>query len=747
MKKLWEKFINLRIWSVLGGVFRKIGAFFAKMGRAVGSFFVSAGKLIGAIFVFIAVAIAAGVSLLVQFIARHSRAAIAVGVILFLALGTFLTLFLTLPVKSVEVEGEVILLEGEAYSGGLNIKATTKAGLIHREEVLSSMISGLDSATPGEQTVTVSYKKWQVPVTVKVLALSEVTLCVRAGTMPDVFEPNDPFPTSGVFDLYYNGELIRSAPITRDQVPGFTTKLSRDYDTTLVYRNGLSLPYHYTVLEVIESITPTGVLYAPQGVALSKNNAVGNLRFLVKYKDGTEEYVMIYDERIFVQDNLLAESEKDYKDVVTFVYKGVEVQSEVTAYHGDLLAPKFVTLNLGRTVYKQGESFDYSATYVSVIYERFGDTPVLLRATQDMILLAELQGDPSAENLYVVPITDGTAPITFDEVKYYTLVAYYNLAQSSPVTVRVVSEEDSVRVTGLSTTWRGRKSGPPLKGQDLEFEDAELTVEYGFGYRYETVPLTAEMVVGYDKSTAGDQTLTISYQAGEDPPFLKEINVRVGDPDSDEVTAILMLVAWNEPTLHSSDELVVPETAYLEVEIGYGGRENRRVYLKDNADVTITGFTPHTAEEQTLTISYAGLEIAQPFAVRDDRTEKIEDFWAPESIEINVGEDLDLSGECTVFYSTKGPVTLSLKEVLDAGGQIVGHYNTEAVGSYRVWIYYPGFEHTDHSTWIYVIGEESVTLKGIRLDVLNAKTDYLIGETLDLGGMEAFSILFFKPLL
>ena len=392
MKNIWQKIKDLHIWSVLGGVFRKIG-----------SFFVAAGKLIGAVCVFIAVAIAAGVSVVAQFIARHSRAAIAVSVILILAVGTFLALFLTLPVKSVEVEGEVILLEGEEYSGGLNIKATTKAGLIHREEVVPKMISGLDPSVPGEQTATVSYKKWRIPVTVKVLALSDITLRVREGSMPEEYEPNDAFPTSGVFDLYYNDELIRSAPITRDQAPGFTTKLSNSYDTSLVYRKGLSLPYHYTVLEVIESITPMGVLYAPQGVALSKYNAVGNMRFLVKYKDGTEEYVMIYDDRIFVQENVLSSRDVDYQDEVTFTYKGVEIVFPVTAYHGELLAPKSVTLHVGKSVYVAGETFDYASAYLEVVYERFGDAAVLLRATQDMIFLAEWQGDAETRTSSLSP--------------------------------------------------------------------------------------------------------------------------------------------------------------------------------------------------------------------------------------------------------------------------------------------------------------------------------------------------------
>ena len=735
MKKIWEKFVNLRIWSVLGGVFRKIGAFF-----------VAAGKLIGAVCVFIAVAIAAGVSVVAQFIARHSRAAIAVSVILILAVGTFLALFLTLPVKSVEVEGEVILLEGEEYSGGLNIKATTKAGLIHREEVVPKMISGLDPSTPGEQTVTVSYRKWRVPVTVKVLALSDITLRVREGSMPEEYEPNDAFPTSGVFDLYYNDELIRSAPITRDQAPGFTTKLSRDYDTTLVYRKGLSLPYHYTVLEVIDTITPTGVLYAPQGVALSKGNALGNMRFLVKYKDGTEEYVMIYDDRIFVQENVLSSRDVDYQDEVTFTYKGVEIVCPVTAYHGELLAPKSVTLHVGKSVYVAGETFDYASAYLEVVYERFGDAAVLLRATQDMIFLAEWQGD--AENAHVVPVTDGSEPVVFDTVKYYTVLAYYNLAYSPPLSVRVISEEDAGRVTDLFTTWTGRAIGPPMKGQDLEFEGAALTVEYGFGYRHETIPLTSEMVAGYDKSVAGDQTLTITYQEGDDDPFYKEIHVRVGDPASSEVTALIGIVRWDEPTYYSSDELVVPETAYLEVEIGYGGRENGKVYLKDNPDVTITGFTPHTLEAQTLTVSYKGFSVTQRFIVMDDRTKEIVDFWAPKDIYFDVGKDteLDLSGGCTVFYSTGSKEYPTLAEVLSMGGKMVPAdagfdvSNLVPGENYAVMFYYPDYNWSDHYTWIHVSGEVPVTVKALRLDVSEAKVAYSVGEELDMTNMRLYLV-------
>ena len=724
MKSFWQKIKNLRIWSVLGAALSKVGAFFAFLGRKIASAFTA----------------------FVAWIGRHWRAVVVVSAIVLVAVGTFLALFLTLPVKSVDIEGEVILLEGENYTSGFNIKATTKAGLIHREEVLPTMLSGLDPSTPGEQTVTVSYRKWRVPVTVKVLALSDITLRVREGSMPEEYEPNDAFPTSGVFDLYYNDELIRSAPITRDQAPGFTTKLSRDYDTTLVYRKGLSLPYHYTVLEVIDTITPTGVLYAPQGVALSKGNALGNMRFLVKYKDGTEEYVMIYDDRIFVQENVLSSRDVDYQDEVTFTYKGVEIVCPVTAYHGELLAPKSVTLHVGKSVYVPGETFDYASAYLEVVYERFGDAAVLLRATQDMIFLAEWQGD--AENAHAVPVTDGSEPVVFDTVKYYTVLAYYNLAYSPPLSVRVISEEDAGRMTDLFTAWTGRAIGPPVKGQDLEFTNATVNVEYGFGYRYETNPLTADMVAGYDKSVAGDQTLTITYQDSDGAPFCKEIHVRVGDPASSEVTALIGIVRWDEPTYYSSDELVVPETAYLEVEIGYGGRENGKVYLKDNPDVTITGFTPHTLEAQTLTVSYKGFSVTQRFIVMDDRTKEIVDFWAPKDIYFDVGKDteLDLSGGCTVFYSTGSKEYPTLAEVLSMGGKMVPAdagfdlSNLVPGENYAVMFYYPDYNWSDHYTWIHVSGEVPVTAKSLRLDVSEAKSPYGLGDSVDYTHMKLYLV-------
>ena len=613
----------------------------------------------------------------------------------------------TLPLKSVEIEGDVTLLQGESYSGGLTVKATKKSGLVHRESVLPNMISDFDPDSFGEQEVTVTYRKRTVKATIRVLALADVNLKVREGTLPDEYEPNDPFPKSGVFDLYYGEELLRSAPIVRQNALGFTTLLSGNYNIFLTYRAGLAIPYSYRVLEIVESIEPIGKLYAEQGVALSKATAIGNIKFLVKYKDGTEAEIPIYDENIGIGEGSLEVRETEYATEIILTYKGYEIHCPAYAYQGNLMSLKSMDLRLDRIVYVQGESFDYTTAYIEVEYLRFVGDVMLLRVTPEMI-----------------------PPVTFAETGNYLLTATYSGAEAH-ASVRVITAEEATTVTAVDTTWRGRREGPPLKGQDLEYEDQKLTVTYGYGYRTESVALTADMVSGYDKTLAGNQEITITYGGCE-----RALVFRVGDPDSTEATRVFAVMGWNEPTYYSSDALIVPDTAYLDVEIGYGA-SHAEVPLSDPG-VTITGFTPHVLEEQILTIAYQSLVVQIGFYVRDDRVEEIIDFWAPASITIDVGEDLDLSGSCTVYYSTGRQETVLLSTVMEAGGRMEGVYDPAVPDVYAVFFYYPDFDKTDHPTWIYVEGEPPVTVTGIRVDVSAAKTAYKVGDSLDLTGVKLY---------
>ena len=170
---------------------------------------------------------------------------LAVLAVIGLTLG--LSLGLTLTVKSVEVEGEVILLCGETYTSGFTIKETTRAGLVHREPVTKKMLSGLDTSTSGDKKVTVRFNGRTLHPHVTVLAEEDVTVKL-SGTLPTVYELNAPFATTAVFDVYYEGTIIRSAPVRTSCAPDFSSETVGNYPIELYYSDTLSVPYQYSVV-------------------------------------------------------------------------------------------------------------------------------------------------------------------------------------------------------------------------------------------------------------------------------------------------------------------------------------------------------------------------------------------------------------------------------------------------------------------------------------------------------------------
>ena len=696
-----------------------------------------------------------------EWIKRHTKPlVIAAAIVAFVAVALGLSLGLTLPVKSVEVEGELFVLRGESYTGGLTIKQTTRAGLVHREDVLGDMIEGFDSSVVGEQEILVNYRDWQVKKTVTVIDPAEIELRVREGTLPKAYSPNAPFATTGIFDLYYEGEILRSAPIVPASAPDFSTVELGYFPITLCYGEGIECDYAYSVtlsgnFVEIESIEAEGILLLPQGKTVSKSNVIGDVRFHVIYADGTETYVRIGDSAVGMQESVFASDSdgNDYETTVTFYYNGHPFDVSATAFYGDLFAPETVQLTSERAIYAQGDTFDYSSATLLVVFERFGGAPVSIRATQEMVFLAEWQGTPDGKDGRWEPVTDGSAPIVFDEVGEYTLIAYYNLEYSAPLTIHVISKEEAARVTGIETTWNGGASGPPKKGADLDYAEATLRVEYGSGYHYKTLLLKdavakgSVVVSGYDKEKAGNQTLTITYQeTGQDPVFIKK-NVRVTDAESDAVTGIIGVAGWDK-TFFTADELVVPETASLVVEIAYGGQDDKKIKIKGNEAVTITGFKPRVLGTQELTIAYAGFTVTHRLSVWNDADKEIQEFYAPKEIYVEVGGEIDLkSAYCKIVYSTGDFDMISLEDLYALAeekgftGVMEGTYDNSVAGeSYSVKFHHPDFGWTDDWTQIRVVGDVPVVPIGIRLDAENAKTVYRVGETISTDGMKLYLV-------
>ena len=637
---------------------------------------------------------------------------ITVAVIAVVALGLGLALGLTLPVKSVEVEGEVYLLCGESYVSGLTFKETTGAGTVSRSLVRPNMISGLDTSTAGRKTFTVKCNGRTATASILVLGEEDgVTLTMRNESFQSEFEPNDPFPTDGVFDLWYEGEIFRSAPIVRASVPDFSTQTSGNFESFLKYNDWLTIPYSYTVLEVIESITQNGVLYTEQGLLLSKDTVLGDVSFDVKYKDGKEEKgIRLNDPDVILPEIAIGEFSSEYVTTITITYKGFAFKEcQIYAYpEGELFSVKSIRLDLEKLFYLIGDSFDYSSAYLEVEYSNF-------------------EGNG---RLHVTP--DMVSPGAFTETALVPIVAHYKGLESLAVNVHVMSVEEASTVTGLFTAWRGAKDGQnPALNADLDYEGATLTVTRGGGYQVETIPLIQEYYQsGYDKAQPGDQTLHISYGGAS-----LDVKIRVYDPDSDEVTDILSVEDWDEWTYYEqSPDIVIPSTARLRVEIGYG----KEVVLVPITREMILNYE-RTLAPQDLTFSYGGKEyVWKGFTVKNDISEVVEAFAAPSRIDIQAGEEICVTDDlCKIRYST-GRIddTKTIRDILDMGGtikdgdgKIMESYVMESAGIYPVRIYHPDLpDDTNDATWIHVHGTKATGIH-IEVDPSTSKTLYAQGES------------------
>lgn len=676
-----------------------LGSFFKKVGFALGSFFRKVGFALGAFFKKIG-------SVIASWSKKQKILALILALFFLVVLPLGLSLGLTLPIKSVVAEGTAVLLEGEEYDGGLFLVVTRVSGKKTRFEVKPYMLSPIDSSERGEHDVTVTFRDRKIAAKILVVGLEETTCSVRVGTMKTHYEPKEELSTGGILDLSYNDKPFRSFPITADMVSDFTTEKSGDYEATITFREILHCVYRYTVMKSIKSLEAVGKLYAEQGAPLTKENVMGNGSILVTYTDDTSENISIYNEFVEIRTQFLEEQETNYQTTLELSYRDQVFIFAAEAYlKGDQFAIESVELSLPKRVFKVGEKPPLDTAVLNVKY-RYYTGSVRIAITEDMV-----------ENY--APFAEPTLSRDFT-------VSYMGFTSS--VAVRVVSEEDSTRITALSTSWRGSMSSSLAVGDELSFTDASLTVEYGYGYSFKGVPLTAEMVSGYDPNVAGAQNVTLTYDG-----FSSELAIIVISPgEAQVVTALLGVIGWEDKTFKSDSTLTVPSGARLMVEYGYGAETGEIPLTADG--VEITGFAPGVVGSQVITISYQGKSVSQYINVRDDAVEGITDL-SLKMQEYLLGEAFD-PARCVVvleYQNGKRVEEKTLEELIPLGATYTFDdpaFDPETPNSYVIRVRY---QDCSDFGWMIVRNVETV-ISGIWVDISGGKSKYAVGEGLDITG-------------
>ena len=252
-------------------------------------------------------------------------------------------------------------------------------------------------------------------------------------------------------------------------------------------------------------------------------------------------------------------------------------------------------------------------------------------------------------------------------------------------------------------------------GDELDLTGLVVTAHYSDGSE---AAVEDYEVSGFDSSTAGEKTITVTYQ---DKTTTFTVNVKEAAP---VVTLESITVTGPNKTEYEIGEKL--DLTGLVVTAHYSDGNEK---VLSAGDYEVSGFDSSTAGEKTITVTYqdktttftVNVKEAAPVVTLESIT-----VTGPTKTEYKIGDELDLAGlVVTAHYSTGDEATVT--------GYEVSGFDSSTAGEKTITVTYQGktaaFKVTVKETEKPVVTLESITVSG------PTKTEYKIGEELDLTGL------------
>ena len=564
--------------------------------------------------------------------------------------------------------------------------------------ITDNMVSGYDPTTVGKQTVKVSYggKDTTFEVTVKDY-VKDITLTAPTKTEYKYGEALD--LTGGkVQKVMASGAQEPAVDLTDSSVTvsGYNANKTGKQTITVEYE-GIQKTFEITVkntVKTIEITAPTKTTYG-HGDTLSLEGG----KIEVTYADGTKQ------------------TPEMTSDMVTETSTGSSVnmspaESEYGINHK-------VTKNL--TIKYEEDGTQKTATYEIEIINKITNikmhtTPKTnynvndtLDVTNGEILVTRQTGEPEVKEITKDMVTG------FDSSKENTklpLKVTYTENGETKETSYEVSVKDSV--TSISIKANPSKTEYRY-GESLDLTGATISVVKGSGTT--DIPITDNMVSGYDPTTVGKQTVKVSY-GGKDTTFEVTVKDYVKD---------ITLTAPTKTEYKYGEALDL--TGGKVQKVMASGAQEPAVDLTDSS-VTVSGYNANKAGKQTITVEYEGIQKTFEVTVVDP-INKIELKGAPKT-EYKYGEEFDVSKLKLSISRASGETEIPVTS------DMIKNYNKNSLGQQQVTIEYEG--NTIETITVQVVDYiQSVVITP------PSKVSYNYGEALDLTGAVITKVMASTP--
>ncbi len=493
----------------------------------------------------------------------------------------------------------------------------------------SSMVSGFDSTKTGDQTVTVDYAGYSASYTVTVTAIRAVSLTILGGTYKTAYYTGDALDIIGrSMDVVLNNGGSERVTITSDMITGFNSNIAGNQIVTVNYRGG-TFSYNVTVtqlvitkLEIVDEHKTT--FYTGDSIDL-----VGK-RLRATYNNGRIDHIYITEDMISGFDSTTPGTQ-----TVTVTYAG-----KTTSYSINMIQLAVSTLAIDydyKTEYYTGDALDIIGKDLIVKYNNGAIDFVTITA-------AMVSG--------YYPNRTGAQHVT---------VSYGGAVTGYDITVAALAVESIEIDDTYSTVY--------YTGDDIDLIGKKLKIHYNNGTTG-NINITAGMISGFNSSTAGDKTVTVTYE---------------GKTFSYDIVVIPLTIA--DITIEGGYRTKFYVGEYLDIVgrkliVRYNSGEV--VYIPITLDM-VSGFNSSIPGNQTVIIKHNGAEIMRyNVAVEAVAVTSVGLIKTPKT-EYYVGDELDISGaKIKVFYNN------GVNETVDVTPEMVVNFDTTTPGTKTVRISYGG---------------------------------------------------------
>lgn len=498
-------------------------------------------------------------------------------------------------VESIETtEWQENYFVGDAFAGG-KIKVNKNNGTSEIIDITASMLTGFDTSVAGEKNVTITYEDVECVKTINVQEVKVTSIDII--DWQEAYFVGDEF-VAGKIKVNKNNNTSEEVVITSDMLKGFDTSASGTKDVIIMY-GGVEKTVQIEVAEVKvvdiaikEFLTRYKIGAAFVGGKLSVTYNNGD----IKDVDITESMVTGFDTSTLGDKNIVIS------------YEGHTVNATITV---DALQVVSISINEFDRVYYVGDSF--KGGKIDVAFDN--DTVKTIEITSGMLtgfdttdagekeITVTYEGKTCSVTITVNEIVAVSIGIEEFKTDYYVgdvfyggkIVVNYNNGDiiNVDVTEDMLSGFDtsSVGEKEVTVTYDGVSSKvtinvviPDVKSLDInELKDVydindtviegSLKVILANG-ETKIIPITEDMVTGFEPGKAGKNSITISYAEQEIVTFVKVVYLNLpqyGDiaPGVMEFETVAKIVAEFAATIdaylmHYSDPADKPtyEEAY-----------------------------------------------------------------------------------------------------------------------------------------------------------------------------------------